>query len=186
MYEDIKNEIFHKKLLKRDKPSFKKLYETFKIPLYKLLFSIIKNDEKTADIIQDTFIKAIRKINQLKDINRIEYWLYRIAVNSALNLLHKEKRLLFKGENIDLLSDKSVAEKFLRFRNNNKEDNYYLLLELIEELPLKYKIIITFKYIDNLKEFEISEILNIPVGTVKSRLSIARNKLKERLADQYI
>jgi len=183
MYEDIKNEDFFKKLLKRDKNSFKELYERFKIPLYKIIFSMIKNDEKTADIIQDTFIKAIKNIEQLKNINSIDYWLYRIAINSTLNTINKEKKMLFKGDMIGNISDKKTADTFIKVDNDTKEDNYYLLLELIDELPTKYKLIITLKYIDNLKEVEISEILDIPVGTVKSRLNIARKKLKKLLAE---
>ena len=50
MSEEIKNNDFYKKLLKRDKNSFKKLYENFKIPLYRIVFSMVKNNEKTADI----------------------------------------------------------------------------------------------------------------------------------------
>jgi len=183
MYEEIKNEIFYKKLLKRDKSSFKTLYELFKIPLYKIIFSIVKNEEKTADIIQDTFIKAIRKIDQLKSINSIEYWLYRIAINSSINIIHKNKKLSYSGEMIGHLSDQNTADNFIKTKNNKKKDNYYLLLELIDELPTKYKIIISLKYIDNLKEVEISHILNIPVGTVKSRLNIARNKLRTALTE---
>ena len=181
MYEEIKNDAFFKLLIKRDKASFKRLYELFKIPLYKIVNAITKNDEKTADIIQDTFIKAIRKISQLKDIEKIDFWIYKIAINLTLNSIQRDKRIFFTEDRIDSFVDRETADQYVKIESSQSQENYFLLMELIEELPIKFKIIISLKYIENLKEAEISEILDIPVGTVKSRLNIARTRLKKLL-----
>ena len=72
--DNIESEEFFKKLKKRNKEAFRLLYEEFKIPLYNVVYSMIRDNEKTADILQDTFIKIIKKIHQLQDIKKVKHF----------------------------------------------------------------------------------------------------------------
>ncbi|MCP4149445.1 MAG: RNA polymerase sigma factor [bacterium] len=181
MNEEITTEAFFIKLKKRNKNAFKLLYENFKIPLYHLIYSIIKDKEKTADIIQETFIRVIKSINQLEDVRKIKYWIFRIAVNLTINVIKKDKRFSYAGDNLELIADKMTSDNFKAWKNEDPGEQFHFIHQQVALLPLKQRVVFTLKYVENLKETEISEILNIPVGTVKSRLSVARNKIKSKL-----
>ncbi len=183
---DIYSSEFHRKLLKRNKDAFHRLYEEFKLPLYNLVYSMTRNREKTADIIQDTFIKVIKKIHQLQDPGKLKYWLFRIAVNITINQLNKEKRFSLPGDELQTLVDKSAMDDFQvkAAGAEDPEEIRYLILELVEQLPVKQQLVFNLKYIEGFKETEIAEIADIPVGTVKSRLNIARNRIKSWLKEE--
>jgi RNA polymerase sigma-70 factor (ECF subfamily) len=181
---DFQSPDFFKKLQKRNKEAFRILYETFKVQLYNLVFSMVKDNDKTADIIQDTFIKVIKKIHTLQDHTKLKHWLYRIAVNSAINVLNREKRFSYSENDLEAVTEKIAMEDFHIKKEEDPEEMRYLILELVERLPVKQQAAFNLKYVENLKEVEIGEILDIPVGTVKSRLNIARNRLKQWLQEE--
>lgn len=183
---DISSPQFQKKLLKRNKDAFHILYEKFKVPLYNLVYSMTRNNEKTADIIQDTFIKVIKKIHQLQDVSKLKYWIFRIAVNITINQLNKEKRYSLPGDNLQTLADRNAMDDFQvkTAVAEDPEEIRYLILELVEQLPVKQQLVFNLKYVEGFKETEIAEIAEIPVGTVKSRLNIARNRIKQLLKEE--
>jgi RNA polymerase sigma-70 factor (ECF subfamily) len=183
MNEEITTEEFLNKLKKRNKDAFHLLYENLKIPLYGIIFSIIKDDDRTADIIQDTFIKVIKNIGQLEDIRKIKFWVFRIAINLSINALKKDKKFSYAGDDLEAIAAQMAPSHFaLRPRNaEDVEALYFSIQEQVALLPLKQRLVFTLKYVDNLKETEICEVLNIPVGTVKSRLNAARNKIKDAI-----
>jgi len=170
---------FFKKLQKRNKDAFHILYQHYKVPLYNLVFSMLRNRDKTADIIQDTFIIIIRKIHQLQNISGLKQWIYRIAVNETLNLMHRERKFSFSGDNLEPAVDKLAMDNFMVSEADVTEARHYILLELVERLPLKQRVVFNLKYVEGFKEPEIAEITDSPVGTVKSRLNMARNRIKE-------
>ncbi|MCP4217901.1 MAG: RNA polymerase sigma factor [bacterium] len=174
---------FLQKLEQRDKESFKILYEKFKVPLYHLIHSILKDKEKTADIIQDTFIKAIKSIHQLEDGKKIKYWIFRIAVNLSLNAIKKDHRLSYAGDDLELIADQSVSKKFRLKGSEDLEARNYFIRKQVEQLPVKHRLPFNLKYVQGLKETEIGEILEIPVGTVKSRLNAAKSKIRKLLEE---
>jgi RNA polymerase sigma-70 factor (ECF subfamily) len=182
--EQIDSPGFHAKLKKRNKDAFRILYEQFKVPLYSLIFSMLKDNDKTADIIQDTFIRVIKKVDQLHDIKKLKHWVFRIAINLTLNLLKKDKRLAMAGDSLDTFTDKEAVKDFQVKGKEQLTDLRHMILELVERLPLKHQVVFNLKYVDGFKEFEIAEIVDIPVGTVKSRLNIARNRLKLWLKEE--
>jgi RNA polymerase sigma-70 factor, ECF subfamily len=182
--EQIDSPEFHNKLKKRNKEAFKILYGRFKIPLYSLIFSMIKDNDKTADIIQDTFIRVIKKIDQLQDIKKLKQWIFRIAVNLTINRLNKDKRFSMAGDNLDTFTDKEAMKDFRVHGEEELEEVRHMILELVERLPLKHQVVFNLKYVEGFKELEIAEVVDIPVGTVKSRLNIARNRLKQWLKEE--
>jgi RNA polymerase sigma-70 factor (ECF subfamily) len=123
----------------------------------------------------------------LKNIKKIKYWIFKIAVNLTINVLNKEKKLsLPGGDQLDLISDKQVLDDFQVGESKEDLDElHYFILELVERLPVKQRVVFSMKYVEGFKETEISDILDIPVGTVKSRLNIARNRIKELLCREF-
>jgi RNA polymerase sigma-70 factor, ECF subfamily len=176
--EYIESAEFHQKLQRRNKDAFRALYEFYKIPVYSVVFSMIKDNERTADILQDTFIQAIKKIHQLQDFKKMKYWIFRIAINLTINQLNKEKKCYLLGDDLDLITDKTAVADFQVKGVEDFGEMRDLILELLDRLPIKQRVVFNLKYVEGFKESEIADIVDIPVGTVKSRLNIARTHLK--------
>ncbi len=181
MNDEINSEAFLKKLKKRNKDAFRILYENLKIPLYNLVFSMLKDNDRTADIIQDTFIKVIKNIGQLENAKKIKYWVFRIAINLSINVIKKDKKFSYAGDDLEAIAAQMAPSHFAvkPKKAEDVEALHFSIREQVARLPLKQRLVFTLKYVDNMKETEIGEILDIPVGTVKSRLNVARNKIKD-------
>ena len=109
--------------------------------------------------------------------------LFRIAVNLTINLLNKEKRYTLAGDDMESITNKVSMEHFKLEESDDTEEMRHMILELVERLPVKQQVVFNLKYIEGFKENEIAEIADIPVGTVKSRLNIARNRVKQWLKE---
>ncbi len=143
------------------------------IELKAFVLSIIKNNDTADDVIQETFLKANSKFNQLKDYSKSKSWLFSIAKNTAIDLLRKKTiesdlgNIVFQIE--DFETDKHTAKDCLK--------------GLIEKLPEKYKVPILMSDIQGLKQAEVAEKLNLPLATVKSQIQRARKMIAKGYVD---
>ncbi len=130
------------------------------------------NKQEAEDNLHDSFITIFGKIKQFKNKGSFEGWLKRIAVNICLQKYRKQSVLNIVT---DQYPDKIDVEV--------EEDNISLkyLLQLIQELPNRYRMVFNLYVLDGYSHKEIAELLNISVGTSKSNLSRARLNLKERI-----
>ncbi|MEG1482250.1 sigma-70 family RNA polymerase sigma factor [Clostridium sp.] len=154
------------KAIKGDKEAFIKAINSSTPSLYKMSRTMIRNDEDIADIIQDTILTAYEKINTLKEPKYFNTWIIRILINKCNLHLKRNKNLI----NIDEVYN--ISSKDTDFKNLE-------LKESINYLRKDYKIVITLYYIMGFSIKEISMTLNEKEGTVKSRLSRARNELRD-------
>jgi len=164
-----------------DCDAFGPIVERYKLALYKVMYRMVMNRDDTEDLVEEAFIKAYRSIKKF-EIGRPFYaWLRRIAVNNAINFLKRERRsntepleyvekTLSNGHNDPV---RMTREKMLCERIN----------QAIARLPEDARIILSLKVEKDLSYDEISELLNIPKGTVMSRLARSRLKLKGILED---
>lgn len=137
--------------------------------LYRLAFSYVKNADDALDIVQESIYKAILSKDSLKNPNSIKTWFYKIVVNTSLDLLRKQKKLVIVDEE-DLYSI-------------GTNDNYQNidLQKALENLPDNYRSIIVLRYFEDLKIEEIAEILNVNINTVKTHLYKALKKLRIKM-----
>lgn len=164
-----------------DKSLYKVLYNTYKEKVYKIAFSILKNEHDSKDVLQDTFIKVIDNIDKLKDKNKFDKWIKAIAYNTAKMKYNKNKKELpvDNSSYIDFVSnhiDLQLPEKLLE----QKEFNGFMM-EQINSLNNQYNEVISLYYYSELTYQEISECLDVSIGTVKSRLYRAKQILREKL-----
>lgn len=141
---------------------------------------ILGNSHDAEDAAQDVFIKAYRNLGCFKPGSSLYTWLYRIAVNTCLD--YKKRPFfesLFKrtdeGEEyiVEQLSDEPSPEKLLESKQTG-----YALQKCLMELSAKLRTVIILKEVEGLTYEEIAEILDISMGTVKSRISRAREELR--------
>ncbi len=137
--------------------------------LYVVANVILRNQADAEDAVCSSILKGYEKLDQLRDDKKIKSWLIAITKNEALQIY--KRRFQLPGD------DK--VEQMLK----PSMDSYDELWDVIERLPEEYRITIILFYYNNLPIKDIAEILDISVGTVKSRLHRGREILKEELKD---
>ncbi|HCY86793.1 MAG TPA: hypothetical protein DHV36_16810 [Desulfobacteraceae bacterium] len=163
------------------KQKFKQLtYPHMKL-LYNVALKYTGNVFDAEDIVQETYLMAYNKFHQLKDPDRCKPWLLRILRNNFLKSCHKEKarQRLQEADYIEFLKQhirQKDAEEMLAKDSSNK-----LLKEAIDKLPVKYREVLMLYYMDEMLYKDIAKTLEIPIGTVMSRLTRAREGLKSGL-----
>lgn len=137
-----------------------------KTAMFRLAYSMVLNREDAEDIVSETIVKAYSHLDELKNIRKMKAWIFQILVNESKTYLKKRNR-------IDLIEDISIFEE----KEKDEKENYDLL-EFVCQLEDIFKEVIILYYFEEFRVKEIADILNISEGTVKSRLSRARVKLK--------
>mgnify|MGYP001038973868 FL=1 len=155
--------------------------------VYNIIYRIMDNEEDTYDLSQETFIKAYTKINQFNEESRFSTWLYRIATNTSLDELRKRKgKETYSidkpiiGEDNDMLPEYIDENENVEKEIIGKEKNDVIECAF-KELNKNNKIILNLREIQGLSYDEISKVLGISLGTVKSRISRARQEMKNIL-----
>lgn len=147
------------------------LYIQKKQKFFRIAYSIVSNKEDAEDALHEAYALATTNFGKLKDINFFETWFYRILINTCRQVLKKRKAYC---EN----TQENIGVSDVHF--NNIENKVYLE-ELIKPLNIEQKQVLILKYVEGHSIKEISGILDIPKGTVKSRLFNAIDKVRERL-----
>lgn len=177
------------KEVQKDIEQFELLYSYVIKKVYFWCYTIVGNEADARDMSQEVMIRIYKNIHSLKCPEAFTSWMYRLARNSCLTYIRNHKKT-----DVEFLYNDSYEESF---EANIKEERIYRLpkesydlqqtkdvvKELIEKLPRKQKEAITLHYLDELKIEEIANILECPVGSVKSRLHDGRKKLQEKISD---
>jgi RNA polymerase sigma-70 factor, ECF subfamily len=170
-----------REILAGQKEEFQRLINHYQNKIYNYIYKIIQNRTDAEDITQETFIKAYFGLRSFKKEFKFSTWLYKIATNCCWNFLKKKKPLSLKDEILDLAEsqNKNPLQKIV------EHDELIIIKKALIQLDPKYKIVIALYYFDELSLKEISQVLNLPEGTVKTHLYRAKNKLKNILEAMY-
>ena len=152
---------------KGDKEAYSRLIETVKLKLYKTAMAILKNDDDTCDAIQETLISAYLNLNKLQSNEFFTTWIVRILINKCYDIIRKNKKIIN-------VADKISKEVDTFYEMYSEQSELELILKWMEE---DLRTITVLYYYDDLSVKDIAIILDIPEGTVKSRLSRAREKI---------
>lgn len=150
--------------------------------LYRISKSILKNDADCSDAVSEAITIAFQKLHTLKRDEFAKTWLTKILINECFRQKKYQSRMRLLSDRSESLID--YIENNQSTSNRNQED-YYDLYEAMSVLNDKQRIVITLFYYEEYSVKDISQLLKISQGTVKSRLSIARKKLKEYLEEEY-
>lgn len=158
--------------------AFKELVRLYKERLYWHIRNMVKDHDDTHDVLQNTFLKIYKNINQFKGESQLYSWMYRIATNEALTFLNKKARHL-KISSSDLQEHLiSNLESDVFFEGNEIQ---LKLQKAIASLPPKQQQVFNMKYFEELKYREIAEILETSEGALKASYHIAVKKIEEYL-----
>ena len=156
------------------KRSFVRNLEEHRSALYKIAWSWCHDVELAEDLVQDTYAKALKNRSQLKDLTKLKSWLARILVNLHMDH-HRAKREYIELESKHLVADNDPINLARR------EESIQLVRYAISQLNDNQRKIISLIDIAEFSYAEVAEILDIPMGTVMSRINRARQALKEQL-----
>ncbi len=150
------------------------LYVLFSKKLFGLCLKYSVNYSEAEDNLQDGFIRIFKTIKQYKNLGSFEGWAKRVMINASLQKLRKTKHLEIITKNIPETEDIEVEI-------NEESISIDYLLELIQELPERYRLVFNLYVMDDFSHQEIADLLEISVGTSKSNLSRARMILKQKI-----
>ncbi len=168
---------------KGDTSAFEELVLKYQDRIYKLCRHTLGNAQEAEDAAQDTFVKAYQNLKKFTPESSLFTWLYRIAVNTCIDYKRRpffESLFRRSNEGEDLIVEPLSNEPSPDRLYESKQMGRALRLGL-KQLSEKLRTVLILKEIEGLSYEEIAEVLDISIGTVKSRISRAREELKERL-----
>lgn len=149
------------------KKKFCECVSKYKDAFYIMANAILKNETDAEDAVSNAILKGYENLGQLRSFRKFKPWMLTITKNEALKI--KKKRLELPGD--------EALEAMLK----PTRDQYDEMWDLIAEMKEEYRLVIVLFYYNELSLKDISEVLNIPLGTVKSRLSRGKDVLKSAL-----
>lgn len=158
--------------------AFSTLMYTYKERLYWHIRKMVYSHDDADDVLQNTFIKVYRSIENFKGESKLYTWMYRIATNEAITFINKKARRMEIGnEEVQQLAVANLAADPY-FEGNEIQ---LKLQEAIAKLPQKQQLVFNMKYFDDMKYDDMSEILGTSVGALKSSYHIAVKKITAEL-----
>jgi len=189
MVNGITDQAIVERVVKGEVDAFAMLVDRYQDRIYSAVHNYVSNPDDAIDIAQEAFVKAYSKLRSFDSSSAFYTWLYRIAINTAIDYLRKRK-----SRPTDSLDDDRFTE--IGFEPPSKDpsadpekvvtrhEQTTALKNAIGLLSEKLKTVVVLHDIEGLSQEEVAEILKVPVGTVKSRVSRARTELKYLLQKQ--
>ncbi len=184
MANDMEKTII-RKAVKGDRDAFEKLIIKYEKRVYNIAYQMFGNEHDAMDIGQEVFIKVYQSLHKFDNKSAFSTWLHRITVNTCIDA-HRNRKKDQQVESIDETkkNDEGILTKQYMDKGPTpeeaaiKKENITFVREAIDELKEDHKVIIVLRDIKGYSYDEISDILDVSIGTVKSRIARARSQLK--------
>ncbi|WP_273127116.1 sigma-70 family RNA polymerase sigma factor [Bacillus weihaiensis] len=165
-----------KKARKGDAKSFLKIFQQYEEDIYRMAFLYVKNQEDALDVVQEVAYQSFKKIHTLKKPEYFKTWLMKITINCAVNIVKNNLKVI------------QLIPEFEEFVGLDDEDIplSLTLQELIDTLQENEKSVVLLRFYQNFTFKEISEVLGIPIGTAKSLVYRALDKLRKEFKEADI
>lgn len=185
---DQKEKRLIKKVKKGDHQAFADLVDRYKNSVYSICLRMVGNRQEAEDLSQEAFIRAYNNISKFDSDRKFSTWLFRIATNLSIDSLRRKKPSV--SLDAEIPGTEGLALNTLLPGNTVPPDEQIIKAETeqwiqkeIGTLPDKYRSAVILKYVEDLSLREISEIMNLPVGTVKTRVHRGREMLRKNLKE---
>jgi RNA polymerase sigma-70 factor (ECF subfamily) len=176
-----------------DADAFRELFEKYHRRAYAVAFGVVKHKQDALDIVQDTFIKVHRNIKNFQGTSSFYTWLYRIVMNLAIDQLRRSK----KSKDLDyddrvgrdageVAGDGTLLPHILEGnprRTVLRKELSGAIQKALDELPEYHRAVILLRELEGMSYEEMAEVLEVPKGTIMSRLFHARRKMQESLGE---
>ncbi len=173
-------------LLKTDDDALAEIIDRYQEKLDRYIRRISNiNKEDREDALQEVFLSVYENINSYDSSFKFSSWIYRITHNKVISLWRKNKNT---NQNVSLEENLLLLEQSLKEENNilkqlEEKENAKIINKALESLPVKYKEPLVLYFIENKSYEEISDILQMPVSSVGTRIRRAKEKIKKQIED---
>ena len=169
---------------------FQEVYNAFRLKILRYLTRLVGGHE-AEDLTQEVFIKVSQGLKDFRGASKLSTWIYRIATNTALDKLRSPSSQRMAQETLTTGPEGSEENKRLSFRAGVSSIDQQLIRKemnmcirnVIEKLPEEYRTVIVLRELEELRNHDIADILQVSLDTVKIRLHRARAKLRKELED---
>jgi RNA polymerase sigma-70 factor (ECF subfamily) len=163
--------------IKGDRVAQKNLYDIFSKKMYVVCLRYTKSQQEAEDVLQESFIKVFKSLTGYRGDSRVDYWIKRIVINTALN---SQRKKLYMYPMVDIEDVQNTIEHSKAVTDFQLEE----LLKMIRELPIGCQTVFNLFAIEGYSHKEIAEMLEVSEGTSKSQFSRARKLLQEKIAEE--
>ena len=158
------------------------LYDRYRQMVYRTALAITGDPEAASDLLQDVFLRLHRFAIRIDPQRPLEPWLYRMTANLSYTWVKRRKRWIKPLE--DLAEWLVGTSRNQPYELAERNDEWQQVQHAVSNLPISQRVVVVLYYLNDLSLQEISEIIDVPVGTVKSRLHYGRNALRQTLGLQ--
>jgi len=194
MQVKINDAVLIEQYLKGDSASMEQLVLRYQNRIYNVILKICADPDDAAELTQETFVKVIENLNKFEGRSGFYTWTFRIAVNLTLNYCQRNSRLAFRSLDAEQDQDdsqvKQVLKDFLRDDSSpdpaaevQSKELYRIAARTLMGLDEAHRAVIVLRDIEGMSYARIAEVLDVELGTVRSRLSRARSKMRDILED---
>lgn len=171
---------------KGDQRAFAEIVGLYKDKIFHLAYRMLNNRHEAEDIVQETFLRVYKSLDRYDENQKFSTWIYRIGTNLCIDRLRKRK----PSYSLDAdMNDQEGMDGYSMIPSDDRTPESEMLLsetqriihQAIETLPAKYKTIMILRYIQDMSLQEISDVLNLPVTTIKTRVHRGREYLRKKL-----
>lgn len=170
--EKLSDEEIVKKIQSSDQELYAIIIERYQNKLLRYANSLIKDENKAVDAVQESFIKAFVNLRSFDKGKKFSSWIYRIVHNEIVNSVKKHQKEILLPENFDQASEEDIQKEF------EQKETSEVVEKCLKEMPIIYSEPLALYYIDDKSYEEISDILRLPMGTVATRISRAKKLMK--------
>ncbi len=179
----MEEQILIKKCQADDAVAFEELLGNYETMIYNLTYRFFGNHHDASDVGQEALLRVYRKIKDFNGKSSFKTWLYRVVSNLCLDEIRKRKKR--KDSSLEEAKESGyepLAGDVTPMENVLQKERFQLIQEILLLLTEEHRTILILKDIEGLDYNEISQVLNCNIGTVKSRLSRARESFRQKLA----
>ncbi|OPA73353.1 RNA polymerase sigma factor SigW [Paenibacillus selenitireducens] len=171
---------------KGDQRAFAELVELYKDKIFHLAYRMLNNRHEAEDVVQDTFLRVYKNLERYDENQKFSTWIYRIGTNLCIDRLRKRKPTYSLDAE---MNDQEGIDGYAMIPSEDRtpETEYMLsetqqmIRQAIDSLPAKYKTVMVLRYMQELSLQEISDVLDMPVTTIKTRVHRGREFLRKKL-----
>lgn len=173
-----------------DRGAFEELVDLYKDKIYQLGYRMLGQRNEAEDIVQETFLRVYTNLDRYDETQKFSTWIYRIATNLCIDKLRKRK----PNYSLDAeIPDGDGADWYSMLPSSQETPEEDVVLSETQEhirkaigmLPAKYKSVVVLRYLHDMSLQEISEVLKLPVTTVKTRVHRGREFLRKKLEPEF-
>lgn len=178
-----------KKCKKGDRDAFSELVIMYQSKVVNMAYSLLSNREDAFDAAQEVFLRVYRGLDNFQEKSSFSTWIYRITTNVCSDFLRKRQRTLStisvsgaydddEDKELEIRDSAPTPEEYAQANEKQKA-----VMDALADIKYEYREIITLFDIEGMNYEEISKVLKIPTGTVKSRLNRARGAMRKKLSE---